>query len=245
MENRTELGANRTGMQMSPTHMKKMEEVTRLTQPSSSADEGGAAAMRTEYIAEAEPVGTVPPPLTVKGAVKSTVKMASGRRPQVFLDKLGERLAFERSGTRLYDALIIKCLAPHDGPDVVPVDQLRHFQQEEAQHMALVKECIEKLGGDPTAQTPCASVTGVESMGLMQVVTDPKTTVNQSLHAILVAELADNAAWEELIAMAREMGLEDMATRFEEAAGHEMEHLENVRRWHQEATMQDLKRVSH
>ena len=43
MDNRTELGANRTGMQMSPAHMKKMKEVTGLTQPSSSGDEMAAA----------------------------------------------------------------------------------------------------------------------------------------------------------------------------------------------------------
>lgn len=245
MENRTELGTNRTGMQMSPAHMKKMGEVTKLTQPSSQGDQSALGQVRTQYIEAADPVGTVPPPLTVKGAAKAGVKMATGIRPQVFLDKLGERLAFERAGVRLYEALITKCMAPHDGPDAIEVDELRHFQAEEGRHMMLAKECIEKLGGDPTAQTPCADIAGVEGMGLMQVVTDPKTTVNQSLHAILVAELADGAAWDELIVMAREMGQDDMAARFEEAAATEMEHLESVRRWHQEATMQELKRVAH
>lgn len=245
MENRTEIGTNRTGMQMSPAHMKKMGEVTKLTVPSSDGDEKAVAEMRMSYIEAAEPIGTMPPPLTVKGAVKSTVKVATGMRPQVFLDKLGERLAFERSGTRLYDALLTKCAAPHDGPDVVSIERLRHFRDEEASHMMLVKGCIEQLGGDPTAQTPCAAVTGVEGMGLMQVVTDPKTTVNQSLHAMLVAELADNAAWEELVALAREMGMEEMAARFEEASATEAEHLEVIRRWHQEATLQELKRVEH
>ena len=62
-----------------------------------------------------------------------------------------------------------------------------------------VGAAIQSLGGDPTAQTPAADVTGVEGMGLMQVLTDPKTTVAQALHAILVAEMTDNAAWEELI----------------------------------------------
>jgi rubrerythrin len=245
MENRTEIGMNRTGLQVSPVHMKKMMEVTELTQPSSEGDESAASAVRAEYIAEADPVGSMPPPATVKGAVKSGAKMMTGKRPQVFLDKLGERLAFERGGTRLYAALIGKCEAPHEGPDVVSIDQLKHFQAEEAEHFALVKECIEQLGGDPTSQTPCADVAGVESMGLMQVVTDPKTTINQSLHAILVAELSDNAAWEELIVLAREMGHEEMAGRFEMAATHEQEHLETVRQWHQEATLQEARMVSH
>ncbi|HUP29289.1 MAG TPA: ferritin-like domain-containing protein [Usitatibacter sp.] len=245
MENRTELGMNRTGLQVSPVHMKKMVEVTELTQPSSDGDEAVANAMRATYIAEADPVGTMPPPATVKGAIKSGIKMMAGKRPQVFLDKLGERLAFERTGTRLYAALIAKCEAPHEGAAAVSLEQLRRFQQEEAEHFALVKESIEQLGGDPTTQTPCADVAGVESMGLMQVVTDPKTTINQSLHAILVAELADNAAWDELIVLARAMGHDEMAVRFEAASAHEMEHLETIRQWHQDATLQDAKAVSH
>lgn len=244
MENRTELGMNRTGMQVSPIDQKKMREVTELTVPSSEGDESALNALRAEYIAEADPVGTVPPPGTMKGIAKTGAKMLTGKRPQVFVDKLGERLAFERTGTRLYAALIGKCEVPYEGPNVIEVDTLLHFQQEEAAHFALVKQCIEQLGGDPTAQTPCADVAGVESMGLLQVITDPKTTINQSLHAILVAELTDNAAWEELIALAREMGHEDMAARFEEAAVHEAEHLETVKQWHLEATLQEARAKS-
>jgi hypothetical protein len=244
MENRTELGMNRTGMQVSPMDQKKMREVTELTVPSSEGDENALNALRAEYIAEADPLGTVPPPGTMKGMAKSGAKMLTGKRPQVFLDKLGERLAFERTGTRLYAAMIGKCEAPYDGPNVVSPETLLHFQQEEAQHFALVKECIEQLGGDPTAQTPCADLAAVESMGLLQVITDPKTTVNQSLHAILVGELTDNAAWEELIALAREMGHDDMAARFEQAAAHEAEHLETVKQWHLEATLQEARAKS-
>jgi bacterioferritin (cytochrome b1) len=245
MENRTQLGTNRTGLQVSPLQMKKAIEITELTQPSSQGDETSIDAVRAEYIAQADPIGTVPPPLTVKGMAKSGMNMLKGARPQVFIDKLGERLAFERTGTRLYEAFIAKCAAPHDGPDVVSLDRLRHFLSEEEQHFMLVKECLESLGADPTAQTPCADVAAVESTGLMQVITDPRTTVNQALHAILVAELTDNAAWDELVLMSREMGLDDMASRFEEAASNEQEHLQAIRQWHQEATMQELKIVAH
>jgi bacterioferritin (cytochrome b1) len=245
MENRTEVGMNRTGLLVSPGETEEMLEVTKLTQPTSDGDEAGMDKVRAQYIAQAQPVGTVPPPLTVKGTVKSAAKMLKGQRPQVFLDKLGERLAFERSGTRLYAALIAKCQAPQEGPQVVSLETLLHFQQEELSHFLLMKECMEEMGADPTAQTPCADVAGVESIGLLQVITDPRTTVSQSLHAILVAELADNAAWEDLIVMAREMGLEEMATRFEEASSHEQEHLQTIRQWHQEAVMKDMRLVAH
>jgi hypothetical protein len=90
-------------------------------------------------------------------------------------------------------------------------------------------------------QTPCADVAGVESAGLVQVLTDPKTTLAQSLHAILVAELTDNAAWDELVVLAREMGNADMADQFAGAQQAEREHLQTVKQWHQELTLADAK----
>jgi len=245
MENSTELGMNRTGMQMSPLGQGRMLEITEMTRPSSEGDERALDTLRASYITDAEPVGSMPPPGTMKGVLKTGAKMLGGQRPHAFLDKLGERLAFERTGTRLYAAFIGKCEAAPDAADVVSLDTLRHFAREEAEHFKLVKECIEQLGGDPTTQTPCADVAGVESMGLMQVITDPKTTVVQSLHAILVAELADNAAWEELIPLAREIEQDEMAQRFAEASASETEHLETVKQWHLEATLQEARIKAH
>jgi rubrerythrin len=230
------LGRNRTGVQSSPDNIEKMlEGMDELMQDMPEGDESAIAGVRIAYIAEADPVGSVPPPATVKGAAKSGAKMMTGKRPQMFLDLLGARLAFERTGTRLYEALITKCEA--DGGSAIDVEKLRHFCDEEAHHFALVKKCIEKLGADPTAQTPSADVGGVESAGLMQVITDPKTTVAQSLHAILVAELADNAAWDELVTLAQKMGQDDMAKEFTQAQEAEREHLSTVKQWHEQLTL--------
>jgi ferritin-like metal-binding protein YciE len=222
-----------------------MIENTDLTQPPAPGDASAIAQMRSEYIAAADPLGTVPPPATIKGTLASGLKMIQGKRPQVFIDKLGERLAFERTGTRLYQALLMKCEAPHAGPDLFSIDTLRRFCDEEAAHFAMLEECIRMLGADPTVQTPCADLAGVESMGLMQAITDARTTINQSIHAILVAELADNAAWEELIVLANEMGQPEMASRFEQALAEESTHLETIRHWHQEATLAEARIVSH
>jgi len=232
------IGKNRTGVQMSPIDIEKMLAAmdTKLAKPSSSGDESELAKLRASYIAEADPVGSVPPPVTMKGAAKSGMKMLKGERPQVLLDKLGERLAFERSGTRLYEALINKCEASPDS-GIIDLGRLKHFHDEEARHFALIAECMEKLGADPTAQTPCADLAGVESMGLLQVVTDPKTTPAQSLHAILVAELTDNAAWDELIVLADELDMDELSGQFAEARDNEREHLETVRQWHEQLTL--------
>jgi hypothetical protein len=77
-------------------------------------------------------------------------------------------------------------------------------------------------------------------MGLMQVLTDPKTTVAQALHAILVAEMTDNAAWEELIELTTSIGNDDLMARFQKAQENEAEHLEKVRAWYKAATLQTL-----
>lgn len=235
------MGGNRTGIQMSPMDVKKMLAGvdSPLARPTSEGNESAMAELRTRYIKESDPVGSVPPPGTAKGALKSGAKMLTGKKPQVLLDKLAERLAFERTGTRLYEALMAKCTA--DGGAVVSIDRVMEICREEARHFKLVHECIETLGGDPTAQTPSADLAGVESAGLMQVLTDPKTTLAQSLHAMLVAELTDNAAWDELVVLTREMGNEDMAKQFEGAQQAEREHLQTVKDWHQELTLSEAR----
>ena len=48
-------------------------------------------------------------------------------------------------------------------------------------------------------------------MGLLQAASDPRTTLAQTLHAALAAELIDGAGWENLILMAQNMGHDDMA----------------------------------
>ncbi len=221
METTTEVGMNRSGMLASEDGGEKMLENIKLTKPR-SGDETDLAKIRMEYAKESDPVGTLPEPQP-EGVSR------------VLMDKLGERLAFERSGTRLYDALMVKCAA--DKSSGVPAKELKHIRDEEAMHFALVGAAIEELGGDPTAQTPCADVSGVEGMGLMQVLNDPKTTVPHALHAILVAEMTDNAGWQELIELTSQLGNDDLLARFSNAQRHELEHLEKVQGWYKAASL--------
>src|SRR3954462_15763176 len=105
----TRIGQNRTGLQASPLS----QEMTDSVQPVSpkTAVTSPLTEVRLEYIREAEPLGSVPPPSTAKGVLKSAAKMLQGDRPQAFIDKLAERLAYERGGTRLYDSVIAKFIA--------------------------------------------------------------------------------------------------------------------------------------
>jgi rubrerythrin len=219
MQLTTEVGINQSGILASEDGGEKMMENIELTRPP-RGDERDLAKMRLECAMDAQPVGTLPEPQP-EGIAR------------VLMDKLGERLAFERSGTRLYDALMVKCSS--DKSCRVPAKDLRHIRDEETVHFALVGAAIESLGGDPTAQTPSADVAGVEGMGLMQVLNDPKTTVAQALHAILVAEMTDNAAWDELIELTSQVGNDDLVARFSKAREEEREHLVKVQGWYKDA----------
>jgi rubrerythrin len=157
------------------------------------------------------------------------------------IDRLAERLAFERSGTRLYEALLVKHAAYADELPNVSVERLQEFCTDEAQHFRMLSDCLEELGADPTAQTPCADLVGVEGFGLLQAITEPRTTFLQSLHAILVAELADNDGWQTLIGLAKAADQDEMAERFESALEEEDEHLTQVRTWMSELTMAELR----
>ncbi|HEY9106970.1 MAG TPA: ferritin-like domain-containing protein [Roseateles sp.] len=243
METRTQLGQNRTGTQMSPVDTADMlrgaDDIADAIEPTDvdaalvSGDTRGDLAdaqLRESYAGEADPLGSVPLPATLTGLAKSGVALLTGKRPQVLMDKLGERLAFERSGVRLYDALLVKCRAAEgDGLEDGELGMLGYFRDQEAQHFEMVAAALTDLGGDPTAQTPCADLVGVEGAGLVQAMNDPRTSLLQSLHVMLDAELIDNAGWELLIRLARAAGHGAIAERFEAALQQEAAHLRTLK----------------
>ena len=201
MATAAKVGSNFTGVQMSPKDTKRLLEAVNEIHPDVPGDERGMLVERTERAAEADRIGSVPVPGSAKGMLKTGFDMMRGKSPEV-LDKLGERLAYERNGVRLYEAMIAKVKAL-DTPDTALVDTLMHIRNEEHEHMMLVHQAIETLGADPTAQTPCADVVGAMSLGIVNVLTDPRTNVDQCLNALLTVELTDNAAWELLIELAQ------------------------------------------
>jgi len=152
-----------------------------------------------------------------------------GHDPSVLIDRLGSRLAFERTGFRLYDGFLLK--VETSGEQLIDLEVAKRIQREELEHFVLVREAIEILGGDPTAVTPGADADAIASLGLEQLVRDPRSTIDQTLHAIHIAELADSDAWEILVQLSRKMGLDELADRFEVALHEEEVHLAQVRKW--------------
>lgn len=215
----TEMGRNRTGIALSPAEARKTAAGAR--EDATRGSEKQLVEVRSRYILESQGIGSLPEPVKRNGVRKEL---------RLLLDKLGERAAFERMGTRLYDAMIVKVEALKDKHGPGPAD-LRRIREDELRHFRLVAEHLKRLGGDNTAETPCADVVGVASRGLLQVVADPRTSVAQSLSAILTAELTDNAGWELLLELCEGLGDTRMGADFKKALAEEVEHLQRVRGW--------------
>lgn len=227
----TDLGINRTGIALSPLDGPETVEGANAGLPSSVGSARAIAERRIEHARGADPIGHMPPPASVRGVAKTALGMIKGHKPAVLLDKLGERLAFERSGVRLFDGLIAKFEATGSWRGGPSMEDLVRFREHELQHMMLMKETLEALGADPTAMTPSADLAGVEGLGVLQVITDSRTTLAQALHAHLIAELADVAGWELLISLAESLDHEPLTVQLRDALDKETLHRESVQRW--------------
>ncbi|MES2820415.1 MAG: ferritin-like domain-containing protein [Pseudomonadota bacterium] len=229
MSTTAKLGMNYTGMQMSPKDSEKLMDAVNEVLPDVPGDEGALASERGAMVFEADRIGSVALPGSAKGMLKSGLDKLRGKSPELLIDKLGERLAFERTGVRLYEAVLAKAsvLEFGDADDLTGV--FKQIRDEEAEHMTVLVEALEHLGADPTSQTPCADVAGVTAMGVMQVLTDPRTNLAQSLNALLTVELTDNAAWELLIDLAEAAGHDGISQSFQLPLAQEREHLVKIK----------------
>jgi hypothetical protein len=237
MAEKTEhMGMNKTGVQMSPLNTKRMlEEDDRILTRGQPGDETQMAELRQSYIRESNGYGSIPVPATLKGMASSALDMMKGERPQILIDKMAERLAMERTATRLYDALLTKLAVVNEGTVSITAADVASIRGDEARHALLLADAIASIGADPTAMTPSADNVGVEAMGLVQVLSDPRSSLAQSLHALLTAELSDGVGWETLIALAHEMGHRDMVDGFSDALLQERKHQAMIQSWYEEA----------
>ncbi|CAA9892308.1 conserved hypothetical protein [Candidatus Methylobacter favarea] len=238
MDKQTHLGMNRTGIQMSPLDSASLKTIAAEVSPDIGGSSDMAAKLRGKYIADANPIGSVPVPGNLKGLVGTAMEKLTGNDIEVLVDKLGERLAFERTGVRLYDALLAKTSVLEDVSEAM-VQSLHRFREEELAHFELAKSILLDLGADPTAQTPCADVAGVASSGILKVITDPRTNLAQSLDALLAAELIDNAGWELLIKLAGHVNHAEWIEKFQLALKQEAQHLATVRLYVENEILRD------
>ena len=234
------LSFNRTGIMTNPELSAALIRGAKNTKPTSAGDDQQMATDREEYLNEGLPIGSAPVVVNGSEATGEEELSAEADRMSVLLDKLGERLAFERQGTRLYEAFLQKLeKTPVEYASGPSPEDLRHICNEELEHFKLLQKVISGIGGDATVQTPSADIAGVLSHGVLQIVSDPRTTIPQTLQAMLTAELADNDGWQMLKELARELGNSALEKQCEKAFQEEQEHLENVRTWLSEMTLSE------
>lgn len=211
-------GDNRTGIALHPEFAAEMLKGTQEFGPTSGGGPELLAENRVRVAAMSTPMGTMPP--------VSSVPLEQ----LALLDKLGARLQFERTGTRLYEALISKLDAYGTFEGGPSREDLLQIRDEEHGHMQLVQALIVQIGGDPTVVTPCANLQAVASRGIGDVLMDPRTTLLECLDAILVAEMTDHESWELLVRLAAPTAAE-LEAKLQEAQETEAEHLVKVRAW--------------
>jgi rubrerythrin len=186
---------------------------------------------RQELRRGAHAIGSLPPPASLGDAARQAIHAIQGESPPLLLDKLGERIAFERTGTRIYETLIEKLDMDggfEGGPELGELEEIR---DDELAHFRTLTSFVERLGGDPTAITPSANRAAVASMGVVQLVSDARTSLGESLEGALIAELVDHECWHALVALAEELGNDELVSFCRQAEDQEDRHLEKVRRW--------------
>ena len=78
---------------MAPLARDHMIEYAQTQAARGPESDGSFEAVHMAYIEEAERVGSVPVPGTLKGMATTAAGKLKGKKPEVLIDKLGERLA--------------------------------------------------------------------------------------------------------------------------------------------------------
>jgi ferritin-like metal-binding protein YciE len=128
-------------------------------------------------------------------------------------------------GVRLYDRVLERIRATGD-PQVAALHApMTAHRDQEKEHEEWLEACIRELGGNAHDLTAKAQLVTVESSGIERVIFDDRATLPQMLHALLAAELVDNAGWDLLVALADEAGDHDRKKEFKRRLHEEEDHL--------------------
>lgn len=156
-------------------------------------------------------------------------KLARHNRAKV-IDLLNERLTFERHGVKLYDRILAEMIASGDGRVLRMLEQMRQQRREEKEHAEWLEEQIREIGGDAHAATEHSRLVETEAKGIEEIILTDHRPLGDMFHALLAAELSDNAGWDLLVDLADEAGDKEARKQFKKRLRHEEEHLSFVRK---------------
>ena len=165
-------------------------------------------------------------------------KLADFDRSKV-IDVLNERLAFERAGVKLYDRVLEVARASTDENVQRMLDELQKHRDEEKEHEEWLEEQIRSLGGDAHGETDRSRLVTRESRGIEEVVMSD-AELPHLLHALLAAELVDNAGWDLLAQIADEAGDREARREFKKRLHEEEDHLLFLRKAMEKLSFQEV-----
>lgn len=155
------------------------------------------------------------------------------------IDVLNERLAFERAGVKLYDRILGVMRASGDENVLRMLEEMQGHREEEKEHEEWLEEQIRFLGGDAHAETEKSRLITRESKGIEEVVmSDAK--LPHLFHALLAAELVDNAGWDLLVQLADEAGDRSAKRELKKRLHEEEDHLLFIRKAVEKLSFQEV-----
>lgn len=166
-----------------------------------------------------------------KEVVGAALHPVEGPTPLVFVAQLRERLAFERTSSRLYAGLLVKTHALGSYPGGPTPERLVELHNQELDHLNLIRECIYRLGVDAPPLTAHGDGADPRPHGLLRAVDDPCASLQDALRAVLISEILNNAGWAMLVDLSQELGPPDLVDAFREVLREETLHLEEVTSW--------------
>lgn len=144
------------------------------------------------------------------------------------LDLLSERLSYEREAVVFYDKILQVMRGSQDAGIGSMIPRVQEHRDQEKEHEEWLEEQIRSLGGDAHGQTEHSLLAETESEGLKQVI-DNDFGLPHLFHALLQAELADNAGWQLLLELADYAGDDEAREEFRTRLHHENQHLDFMR----------------
>jgi len=151
--------------------------------------------------------------------------------PTWLLDKVSERLAFQRRGVQLYNELLRKLDTVGSFKGGPNSSELHDILSDENRHLLMLTDTLNELRGTSAVSPNTADMGTSLSDSVLTMVTDPGTSFLQSLEAIVVTELADGEAWPLLADLARAAGEDIFAHQCDRARLNKERHLRKIRRW--------------
>jgi hypothetical protein len=144
-------------------------------------------------------------------------------RPSLLIERLIDRLISAQERVALYTAALTKAVAARDTAQLV----LERMGSDERQHCEVLRRHLVRLGFDPAFIPPARE--GGDAKRILQIIANPRTSVPQSLCALLGAALAAVGDWETLARTARDVHDERMAAEFENLRAIAETHVKQIR----------------